>query len=104
MIPTLYLAWLSHHSDGGYFDPEARTAGSPRFWRKHGPLHLSLHTRRDRAELALVAAAREEWTRSNLSYAHGPWDDFDSTRSALEYMGRHAGYDLHVTEQPVDLP
>jgi hypothetical protein len=101
MNPTLYLAWLSHPEDGGYFDPEAREAANPRFWRKHGPLHLSLHTRRDRAEAALLDAVRAEWERSNLAYAHGPWSEHTSP---LEYMARHAGYDLHVTEQPVDLP
>jgi hypothetical protein len=104
MTPTLYLAWLSHPEDGGYFDPEARDAANPRFWRKHGPLHLSLHTRRDRAEEALKRAAEEEWKRADLSYAHGPFADHADRALALEYMVRHIGYDAHVTEQPVDLP
>lgn len=103
MTPTLFLAWLSHPEDGGYFDPEARAASNFRFWRKHGPLHLSLHTRRDRAEAALIAAARAEWERAELSNAYGPWQEITSVLP-LEFMVRHIGYDAHVTEQPVDLP
>lgn len=104
MNPTLYLAWLSHPEDGGYFDPEAREADNPRYWRKHGPLHLSLHTRQDRAERALREAAKAEWERANLAYAHGPFEDQVDAALALEFMVRHIGYDAHVTLQPVDLP
>lgn len=96
--PTVFLAWLSHPEDGGHFDQTR--LDDPLDWRKHGPLHLSLHTTRRAAEAALVAACRAEWDRSELAYAHGPWDD---VRTPLDYMRRHIGYDLHVTEQPVHL-
>jgi hypothetical protein len=102
MTPTLYLAWLSHPEDGGWFDPEARDAGNHRLWRKHGPLHLSLHTRRDRAEAAVRAAAEEEWKRHRLSNAYG--DPMPTGAGELLIAMSGLGYDLHVTEQPVDLP
>jgi hypothetical protein len=101
MTPTLFLAWLSHPEDGGWLDPAQRMTGDHRGWSKYGPLHLSLHTRRDRAEAALIDAARAEWERAELSYAHGPWPE---VADPLDYMRRHAGYDASVTEQPVDLP
>lgn len=101
MTPTLYLAWLSHPEDGGWLDPKLRADEDHRGWSKYGPLHLSLHTRRDRAEAALLEAVRIEWDRAELSYAHGPWSEH---RDPVEFARRHIGYDASVTEQPVDLP
>jgi hypothetical protein len=101
MTPTLYLAWLSHPEDGGWFDPKQRADQDHNGWSKYGPLHMSLHTRRDRAEAALAAAVAAEWDRASLAYAHGPITEH---RDPVESARRFIGYEAHVTEQPVDLP
>jgi hypothetical protein len=74
MNPTLYLAWLSHPEDGGYFAPEdsrgyvATDGGNS--WSKYGPLHLSLHTRREAAEAALRdARSGTRWSTPAASSA-----------------------------------
>jgi hypothetical protein len=101
MEPTLFMAWLSHSADGGWFDPAERKTGEARAWRKHGPLHLSLHTSREAAWAALREAVLAEWDRSTLTNVAGP---VEALRDPVSYAGRFLGYDAHVTEQPVTLP
>ena len=106
MNPTIFMAWLSSTSprDGGYWTPQAREAQEFRDWSENAPRHLSFHTSREAADAELLRAARAEWDRAELSYAHGPWgSEGDSDSWMLTYMGRHCGYELHVTEQPVQL-
>jgi hypothetical protein len=105
MNPTLYLAWLSHPEDGGYFAPEdsrgyvATDGGNS--WSKYGPLHLSLHTRREAAEAALRDAILAEWDRAALSLTFGPSGEIGDP---VEYARRFVGYEAHVTEHTVNLP
>jgi len=100
MEPTLFLAWLSHPTAGGYWTAEQREELNPRDWHPTGPLHLSLHTSREGADAALLAAARQEYDASELAYAHGPMEQHSDL---LSYLTRHVGYAAHVTEQPVEL-
>lgn len=102
MEPTIFMAVLIDlDTPGGYWTERDREERDFRAWSKVAPRHLSFHTSEEGAKAALLAAARQVWEDDECSYTFGPWDDDDE--KMLAFLNRHAGYEAHVTEQPVHI-
>lgn len=95
MIPTVYVALLSHPSRAGIAiaPQETPVMGAP--------IHLSLHTDDQAAVDALNQAMRAEWHEAGYAYSQGPATGWD--RARLSRLMVEDGYLAAVVEREVSL-